>query len=190
MITDWRFLIRETRKIDPLLIEKFKKNAQRIGRPVEKAVRDGIPNRRPIRGFEPKVGRGRMAWGVVMPAKATQLKVDTRMRKRGRSIVSVWVLSPAVAMVDQAANARSDGKKTREYNYSRSATGKRRHLVNGQGTAMVRGLNQAPGVKKRNPSRYVWPSALGALNKVNAEMHDLIEQTARKLNAEILRNAK
>jgi hypothetical protein len=186
-ITDWRFLIRETRKIDPALIEKFKKNAKRIGRPVEKAVQSGIPNRRPIRGMQPKVVPGRMTWGTVMPAKSTELKVDTRMRKKGKSIVSVWVNSPATAMADIAQkNGDRSGKLTREYDYSRSPTGKRRHRINGQGSGMVVALNK---YKSHAPSRMVWPSAEKALPAVNAEMYVLLQQTATKINAEIQRNA-
>jgi hypothetical protein len=188
-ITDWRFLIRATRKIDPELVEKFKKNAKRIGRPVEKAVQSGIPNRFPISGMEPKVIPGRMSWGAVIPAKATELQVDTRMRKKGKSIVSVWVNSPATAMADVAYQlGKRDGKLTREYNYSRSATGKRRHRVNGQGSGMVVALNKAR-LKSRDPSRMVWPSAEKALPAVNAEMYTLIQQTSSRINAETARNA-
>lgn len=188
-ITDWRFLIRETRKIEPALVEKFKKNAKRIGRPVEKAVQQGIPKRAPIRGMQPKVIPGRMTWGAVLPARATELKVDTRMRKRGKSIVSVWVNSPATAMAD-VANKVGDrsGRLTREYDYSRSPTGKRRHRINGQGSGMVVALNKA-GLKKSDPSRMVWPSAEKAIPAVNIEMYALIDQTANTLNAEIRRNA-
>jgi hypothetical protein len=188
-ITDWRFLIRATRKIDPELVEKFKKNAKRIGRPVERAVKNGIPNRFPISGMQPKVIPGRMSWGAVVPAKATELQVDTRMRKKGKSIVSVWVNSPATAMADVAYQlGKRDGKLTREYNYSRSATGKRRHRVNGQGSGMVMALNKA-SLKKKDPSRIVWPSAEKALPAVNAEMYNLIEQTSNRINAETARNA-
>lgn len=189
-ITDWRFLVRETRKVDPALVEKFKKNAKRIGRPVERAVQSGIPNRAVIRGMQPKVIPGRVTWGAVLPAKSTELKVDTRMRKRGKSIVSVWVNSPATAIAD-VANKLGDrsGRLTREYDYSRSPTGRRRHRINGQGSGMVVALNKATGVKKRSPSRMVWPSAEKALPAVNVEMAALINQTAERINAEIRRNA-
>lgn len=186
-VTDWRFLIRETRKIDPALVEKFKRNAKRIGRPVEKAVQSGIPKRFPITGMEPKVIPGRMTWGTILPARATELKVDTRMRKRGKSIVSVWVNSPATAMADiaQKVGDRS-GKLTREYSYSLSPTGRRRHRINGQGSGMVKALNK---FKSHAPSRMVWPSAEKALPAVNVEMYALINETANSLNAEIRRNA-
>jgi len=189
-ITDWRFLVRETRKVDPRLIETFKKNAKRIGRPVERAVQSGIPNRFPIRGMQPKVIPGRMTWGTVLPARATELKVDTRMRKKGKSIVSVWVNSPATAMGDLAKRGgRMDGKLTRVSPYSKSPTGKRRHTVNGQGRHMVAALAGGSGFKRSQPSRMVWPSAQQALPEVNAKMYALVEQTARQINAEIKRNA-
>lgn len=188
-ITDWRFLIRSTRKIDPALIETFKKNAKRIGRPVERAVQAGISNRFPIRGMEPKVIPGRVTWGTKVAAKTTELRVDTRMRKKGRSIVSVWAMSPAVAIADVANQlGKRDGKLTKSYKYSRSATGERQHRVNGQGSGLVVALNKAK-LKKSDPSRIVWPSAEKALPAVNVEMNLLIDNTASRLNAEIARNA-
>jgi len=190
MITDWRFLIRETRKIDPALIKRFQANAKEIGRPVEDAIRKGIPSRRPMRGFEPKVVPGRSTWGGTMPVGTTLLKVDTRIRKKGRSIVSVWVMSPAVALADMAKNRGRNGRKTREYKYSRSATGYRRHTVNGQGQAMINRLQTTSGMKSKNPSRFLWPSALHSMSAVNIKMHSLIEQTARRLNVEIANGAK
>lgn len=188
-ITDWRFLIRETKKIEPAVMANFKANALEIGRPVENAIKKAIPNRRPIRGMEPKVIPGRLAWGAVVPVKTTELRVDTRIRKKGKSIVSVWVMSPAVAMADLAKNPTSKAR-TKEYRYSRSKTGLRSHKINGQGKAMADALSQASGVLSRNPSRYTWPGAISALNTVNAKMLALVNQTASRINAEILRNAK
>lgn len=188
-ITDWRFLVRETRKIDPNLIEKFKKNAKKIGRPVERAIKGGIPNRAPIRGMQPKVVPGRMTWGAVVKPKETELKVDTRMRKKGRSIVSVWVQSPAVAMADMAKNlGNRDGRLTNYYEYSGAPEGYRQHRVNGQGSGMVKALNKSK-LRSSKPSRMVYPSAEKAVPTVNAEMNVLIEQVATRLNAEIRRNA-
>lgn len=190
LVTDWRFLVRETRKIDPSLIKQFKANAKEIGRPVEDAVRKGIPSRRPMRGFEPKDVPGRLTWGGRMPVTKTQLKIDTRIRKRGKSIVSVWVMSPAVVLADMAKNRGRSGRKTREYPYSKSPTGYRRHTVNGQGQAMINRLQTTSGMKAKNPSRFVWPSALAALGNVNHKMYQLIDQTSRRLNAEIRNGAK
>lgn len=188
-VTDWRFLVREVRKIDPRLTAKFKNRAKEIGKPVENAIKKAIPSKIDVRGMQPKVIPGRMSWGGPVNARKTSLKIDTRIKKRGKSIVSVWVWSPAVAMLDMAKNAgRGDGGDTREYPYSRSRTGTRTHRVNGQG----RGLLQAAGQSKKliraeRPSRVVWPAAWTALPEVNAEMNKLIESEARRINAEMRR---
>jgi hypothetical protein len=188
-LTDWRYLIRETKRIDPRVLASFRDNARDLGRPVEAAVQKAIPNRRPLSGMQPKVIPGRLAWGAVVPAKQTEIKVDTRIRKKGRSIVSVWVMSPAVAMVDMARKQGSKGI-TSEYDYSRSPTGKRRHRINGQGKAMIKGVSASNGVRSRNASRYAWPSAIASLNIVNAKMLALVNRTANQINAEIMRNIK
>jgi hypothetical protein len=57
-LTDWRYLVRETRKIEPASIETLKRNAMRIGRPVEKKIQQGITNKYAIRGMQPKVVPG------------------------------------------------------------------------------------------------------------------------------------
>jgi hypothetical protein len=188
-VTDWRFLVREVRKIDPRLTAKFKANAKEIGKDVENEIKRAIPSKIDIKGMQPKVIPGRMSWGGKVSAQKTSLKIDTRIKKRGKSIVSVWVWSPAVAMLDMAKNAgRGDGGDTREYPYSRSKTGTRTHRVNGQG----RGLLQAAGKSKKliraeRASRVVWPAAWKALPEVNARMNKLIESEARRINAEMRR---
>lgn len=189
LVTDWRFLIRETRKIEPRLIRQFKKDALKIGRPVDNAVKKGISARAVIRGMKPRVVPGRTSWGGNnVPVKQTRLQVNTKIYKKGKGIVSVWVDSPAVTIADMA-NRRGPNKITREYEYSRSATGKRRHYVNGQGSAMVQALRKSTKTKKRDISRIVYPSAEKALPTVNAKMIALITSMSQKINSEIVRSA-
>lgn len=189
MVTDWRFLIRETRKIEPRLIRQFKKDALKIGRPVDNAVKKGISARAVIRGMKPKVIPGRVSWGGNgVNVRSTDLKVNTKIYKKGVGIVSVWVQSPAVAIADMANN-RGPNKYTREYEYSRSATGKRKHYVNGQGSAMVQALRKSTKTKKRDISRIVYPSAEKALPTVNVKMIALITSMSQKINSEIVRSA-
>jgi hypothetical protein len=190
LLTDWRFLIRETRKIEPAMVDNFKVNAKRIGRPVEKAVQAGITNRYAISGMQPKVIPGRLTWGGKVPPKKTELRVDTRLRKKGKSLVSVWVMSPAVAVFDVARKyGKYDGAQTEEYDYSRSPTGRRSHLRNGQGRHMVDAMDRSRARKQVNRSRVVWPSGLKAVPQANAEILKLMDSTAKNINSEIVRNA-
>lgn len=188
-VTDWRFLVRELRKVDPKLISKFKANAKQIGKPVENAVKRAIPRTIDVRGMVPKVVPGRMTWGTGVAANKTSMKIDTRLRKKGKSIVSVWAWSPALAMLDMAkTGGRMDGKLTREYEYSKSPTGTRRHRVNGQGKGMIRGIQKSKKLKRANePSRVVWPAAEKSLPEVNVQMNKLISSVSTSINAELRR---
>lgn len=186
--TDWRIFVRELREVDPKLLKQFRIKAIDIGRPVEAKIKAGIRPVRPITGMTPKTVPGRTAWGAFIPRDKTQVKADTRIRKRGKSIVSVWAYSPAVAIADQArVGGRGDGKLTREYDYSLSPTGKRQHRINGQGRGMVKALETSHLVARKSPSRIVWPAAEKALPAVQAKMMDLIAEESKKINATLLR---
>lgn len=189
--TDWRLMVRELRKVDPKLLTKFRQKATDIARPVESKIKGGIRSVPPITGMTPKTVPGRTTWNAVVPRDKTKIKADTRIRKAGKSIVSVWAYSPAVAIADQArVGGRGDGKLARngkEYDYSRSFTGKRTHRVNGQGKGMVKALNQSKFVNRRDPSRIVWPAAEKALPAVQEKMKNLIEEESQKINATLLR---
>jgi hypothetical protein len=184
-VTDWRFLVRELRKVDRKLVAKFKTKAREIGKPVENAIKSGIPNKFPITGMKPKVVPGRVTWGAVQHPKKTSLKVDTRIKRKngGTSIVSVWVWSPATIIADLAKNERSNGRLTREYEYSLSPTGTRRHRINGQGAGMIQALNKSGLPRKTKPSRMVYPSAAKALPVASTKMTKLIDEASQEINA-------
>ena len=186
--TDWRVMVRELREVDPKLLKEFRAKATEIARPVDNKIKSGIRPVPPITGMFPKTVPGRTAWNAFVPRDKTKIKADTRIRKAGKSIVSVWAYSPAVAIADQArVGGRGDGKLTREYDYSLSPTGRRRHRVNGQGKGMVKALEKSHFVVRKSPSRYVWPSAEKAVPAVQAKMLDLIEDQSKKINATLLR---
>lgn len=189
MVTDWRFLIRETRKIEPRTIAKFKAKALEIARPVDNAVKRGISKRAVITGMKPKVMPGRVSWGGNgVDVRKTDIKVNTKIYKKGVGIVSVWVQSPSVAIADMA-NRRGPNKFTRSYPYSRSKSGMRKHYVNGQGSGMVQALRKSTKVRNRDISRIVYPSAEKALPTVNKKMLVLIESVSQQINSEIVRSA-
>lgn len=189
-LTDWRFLIRQTRKVEPKTIESFQRNAAKIARPVESKIKQGITNKYAITGMQPKVVPGRLTWGGIVPPKSTMIKVDTRLRKKGKSIASVWVMSPAVAVFDVAHKyGKYDGTDTKRYKYSRSKDGYRTHKRNGQGRHMVDAMDRSPARKQVSRSRIVWPSGLAAVPQANAQMLALIDNVAGRINAETQRNA-
>lgn len=189
-ITDWRFLAKELRKVEPRVMSRFKREAKQIGKPVENAIKKAVPNKIDVRGMQPKVIPGRMAWGSGVSARKTSMVINTKSYKRkGTSIVSIWAWSPALAMLDMAKKiGKANGGDTREYPYSKSRTGFRRHRINGQGRGMLEAVGQSKKLQRVDrPSRIVWPAAWKAIPEVNAEMNKFIESEARKINAEMRR---
>lgn len=181
IVTDYRDIIKELRKIEAGLPKALRAEIKAIAKPVASAVSSAIPADLPtsgvhkkrkqntISGFTPLVVPGRLTWGAnsqngnIKPKTVKFSYRPSRRLKQGRSgfvsLASLEVPNAAVVMADMAGKSNKYTNKrpqTREYPYSRSATGKRRHKINGQGIAMIRAL-------KRRPSRYVYPAAEGAM---------------------------
>lgn len=199
-MNDFAYIARELRKIDPKLVSRFRANAKEIARPVNKEIKAAIPRSAPIKGMKKAVEPGRLTWNNRLSARNTTIKVNTKIRKRGKnnSIVSVWTNSAATQMADLAnKGGRMDGKKTREYPYNQyvPGTGKyvrkmRRHRVNGQGKAMVEKLQSGPRGIRGNTSRMVWAGAEKAIPQVNMEFIRLIRITEAQINANLRAGSK
>lgn len=199
-MNDLNFIVRELRKIDPKLVTKFRANAKELAQPLKKAIQESIPSGAPIRGMRKRIEPGRLTWNNKLSARNTTIKVNTKIRKRGKnnSIVSVWANSPATQLADLSAKGgRGDGKLTRRYPYNQyiPATGEyrkkmRRHRVNGQGTAMVEKLQSGPKTLRGRTSRMVWKGAEGALPRVNQNFIMLITSVEAKINATLRAGSK
>lgn len=179
VVTDYRDIIKELRKIEAGLPKALRTEIKAIAKPVASAVSSNIPASPPtsgvhkryggVSGFTPIVIPGRLTWGAnsqngnIKPKTVKFSYRPSRRLRQGKSgfvsLASLEVPNAAVVMADMAGKSNKYTNKrpqTREYPYSRSATGKRRHKINGQGIAMIRAL-------KRRPSRYVYPAAERAM---------------------------
>jgi hypothetical protein len=90
-------------------------------------------------------------------------------------------------MADLAGSSRKyiDNKSvTREYSYSRSATGKRVHRINGQGRAMIQALSRRNSGNGR--SRFVYPAADKAIPSVLPKMNAALQRAYDKINRRML----
>lgn len=203
-LTDYNDLIRELNRIQPTLVKGLQKDYKRIAKPVQTAVKTGIPvapptsgihHKNPQRnrsGFYPVVMPGRVTWGANYQNKSRPVrsvfietpavsKASRTMKRFGTGAFSVARLRVNNAAVVLADMAGSSGKyidkypRTREYDYSRSKTGKRRHRINGQGRAMIRALGG-------KPSRFAWPGANKALPKAKAETKTVLAKAFTVIN--------
>jgi len=201
-LTDYNDLIRELNRVQPSLINQMKKDYRKIAKPVQTAVKSGIKSEPPTTGrhvsrpqntasgFIPLVIPGRLTWGansqnknkrvdsvlIKTPSEKKAKRIYSRNGTDAASVARLQVDNAAVVMADMA---RKTGKSrmTREYPYSGSRTGTRRHKVNGQGTGMIRALN-----KHGTASRFVWPAAETALPKAKEESKIVLNKAITAIN--------
>jgi hypothetical protein len=208
-ITDYEELIRELNRIHPTLVDQLRKEYREIAKPVQSAVKSAIPlnpptsgvhkkkPQRSISGFYPRSIPGRLSWGAnsqnrmrearsvgIQTLTATRAKRNMRYNKMTQAAIArLKVDSAATVMADLAGSSRKyvDNKSvTREYSYSRSATGKRVHKINGQGRAMIDALNRRNRSQER--SRFVYPAADKAIPAMLPKMRSALQRAYNTVN--------
>jgi hypothetical protein len=203
-ITDYKDLIRELNKVQPGLVKQMQKDFKEIAKPVQSAVKSNIPTNPPtsgihkkrpqrtVSGFYPRVIPGRLTWGAnsqnkgksprsVMIETPSVAKAARAMKRAGvnaSSIARLRIDNAAVVMADMAGKSGKyidKRSRTNEYKYSRSATGVRRHKINGQGKGMIRALGS-------KASRFVWPAAERAVPKTFAQSRRSLQKAYDEIN--------
>jgi len=208
-ITDYQELIRELNRIQPTLVKQLRKEFRQIAKPVQTAVKSAIPldpptsgvhKKKPQRttsGFRPVTVPGRLSWGAnsqnrmrqarsvgIQTFSATRAKRSMKFnRMNATSIARLKVDSAATVMADLAGSSRKyvDSKSvTREYAYSRSATGKRVHRINGQGRSMIEALDRRNRSSTR--SRFVYPAASKAIPSMLPKANQSLQRAFNIVN--------
>jgi len=188
LITDYNGIVKELRKIDPETLKWMRTESKALAKPLQSAVRASIPNTPPLSGMRPKIGKGRVAWGVGKPAKSVLIQTP-RAKGKGeyRSIVRIAVMSAGTVLADMAgASGKYNGarKWTRVYKYSRSKTGSRFHsLTPQQGLNFAMNLDRGKGVKQSHASRFVWPAAEQALPAIVDQGQKIVDKAINVINS-------
>lgn len=207
-ITDYNELIRELNRVQPTLVKQLQKDYKKVAKPVQTAVKGAIPVNPPTSGihrnrpsssrsgFYPVAVPGRLTWGanyqnknkpvksvlIQTPSPNKARRAFSRYKTTSFSIARLAVDNAGVVLADMAGKSNKYTNKnafTREYDYSLSKTGKRRHKINGQGRAMIRALGG-------RASRYAWPSAEKALPKAKAETKIILQSTYSVINRRLV----
>lgn len=205
-LTDYNELIRELNRVQPTLVGQLQKDYKQIAKPVQTVVKSGIPADEPTSGrhvsrpqntrsgFIPIAKPGRLTWGANYQNNNKQVKsvlIQTPSEKKAKrtysknktdaaSIARLKVDNAGVVLADMAGKSGkyiNKRPRTREYDYSRSKTGKRTHRINNQGSGMIRALD-----KKGKASRFVWPSAEKALPKAETQSRLVLQKAYSVIN--------
>lgn len=208
-ITDYEELIRELNRIQPTLVKQLRKEYRQIAKPVQAAVKADIPINPPtsgvhkkkrqntVSGFYPRTVPGRLSWGAnsqnrmrdarsvgIQTFSATRAKRNMKYNKMSAAAIArLKVDSAATVMADLAGSSGKYVNKkavTREYSYSRSATGKRIHKINGQGESMIQALDRRKSGGGR--SRFVYPAADKSIPSVLPKMNSALQRAYDTVN--------
>ena len=188
--SDINYMFKVLGTIDTGHVKKLRQRAKVIAKPIQVAVRRGIPNKPPISGMIPKVIPGRLTWGTGKPAKSVTIQTPRlKVKAKYNSIARVRTWSAAVGIADMAGRSRRSMNKyefTREYPYSRSPSGYRKHRITPNGSRQfISNLGFGRGIKKNSASRIVWPSGESALPEAKAKMVVVLNEYYNIVNAQI-----
>lgn len=187
-VSDVRELQKRLKAIEPRLRTEFVREVKAIGKPVESAIKSGIPPVAPLSGMN---STGRMGWGVGVAANKTQINFRTKSTGRylTTSLLRVRVMSPATIVSDMA------GKSGRFIGSGYKGSGETRDfdrkLRNGAVITVKRRTSREAGEKfVRNLSanlgatisRFVYPSAEKSMPGVEAEVNKVLARAYDRIN--------
>lgn len=193
--SDYKWLVRELNKIEPELTKELKQNLKRIAEWPRTAIRESIPSGPPLRGMRRVLSPVGKTWNTRRRANTVTVKMKSPKRgatgvgTKDMAIIQLQVVSPATIIADMAGRggmkSSINGQKTDWYVYPQAQgttentrPGLRRHTVNGQGYAMIRGLGE-------QPSRYVYPAVEDAMPEFFEEFTDVIEDARQVIERKI-----
>jgi hypothetical protein len=171
-------VIRDLNNLDKDLLRQMRREIITEIRPLYSVIKSSIPSTRPLSGFD---HNGRTSWNK--PVRVTG-KVSYRTRQGRNSLVSIRTSSAAVELADMAGkrNKFDVGREGSHSGFSAEYTirgRRRRHRLNGQGAAMVRGLGGTP-------SRYVWPAVEQFRPLLTQKIKTIVDNYAEIVNRKLL----
>ena len=206
-VTDYRFIVRELRKIEPQLAKDLRQNIRKAMKPWQAEVSRSIPvaEKQPT-GMVTKIGRLSWETNTRQPVSADKVLVDTRApRQRKDSLTTGWaklrIMSPSVVLADMAgrsgkyiglrklaAGTRKNSMEVKSgkykgqmgyaYTYKNGVSGRIHRNTGGQG----RGLISALGKK---PSRYGWPAATKNAHLIRREINKIFDDSLTLINSRL-----
>ena len=154
-VLEVREIQKRLKAIEPRLRTELVREVKSIAKPLESDIKAAIPSVAPLSGMAKD--RGRLGWGVGVPANKTQIQFRTSAGGKSltTSLVRVKVSSPATVLADMAGRSgRFVGQGRR--NDNATASEKRRNASPAKGAKFIESLNNALG---HGASRMAWPAA-------------------------------
>jgi hypothetical protein len=191
IISDYNWILKQLTSINKELPKQLKRDYREAAKPVQQEIQRAIRSnplgrRGRMSGFRQVAVPGRLAWGVGKPPASALIRVP-RPNSRGKSlaIAQVSVGSPATVLADMAgkSNKITGGDRlTRDYRYSKSRTGTRRHKITTLGSyKFISNLNIKFGTAGE-ASRVIYPAADIARPNARKEIAESTDRAVQLIN--------
>lgn len=200
---DVKLMVKKLKEIEPGLAKEYRKEINRIAKPVADEIRKRIPNQPPLSGMgftvrriSPVTGEtsyyvneGRLNWigngkfnesARGKPKGPKSLTVSSAVKPSGRSattpIAKVIINSPAVSMADMAGRKTNGrmGARSREYTY-RKRNGE---IVRRRHSVNGQGRKMIEELTSRygRASRFGWPALEKQVDRVALEIDKVLQK--------------
>jgi hypothetical protein len=170
--------------VEPEMYKQFRKDIRKLAAPAVSSIKSNVPSVSPFMGGKDGMTHsGRTAWSA--PRVTVSITPNQRSKALGSTTANLVAIltrgSSGQGLVIADMAGRGGGKTTRDvtrpYAYK---GGTRTHRVNGQGQALIRGL-------QKRPSRFVYPAIERQLPAIRVAVASSIEEMAKTINAKISR---
>jgi hypothetical protein len=172
------------RLVEGTIVTAARRDLRSAAEPVATNIMSWIPDSPPLSGMK---HTGRTSWDRSNIKATVRTNFSKRAAKNEHSIVSIWVGgkkgtkgAAGLQIADMAGKRNQTSRgETREYT-RRGRTQK--HMVNGQGAALINNL----GARYATPSRFVWRGAMSQLPKIRSDVLVILEKVSAELNAKLV----
>ena len=172
------------RLVEGTIVTTARRDLKNAAEPVATNIMSWIPDSPPLSGMK---HTGRTSWDKSNIKATVRTNFSKRAAKNEHSIVSIWVggkkgtKGAAGLQIADMAGKRNQTSRGETDPYTRRGR-TQKHMVNGQGAALINNL----GARYATPSRFVWRGAMSQLPKIRSDVLVILEKVSAELNAKLV----
>ena len=172
------------RLVEGTIVTAARRDLRSAAEPVATNIMSWIPDSPPLSGMK---HTGRTSWDRSNIKATVRTNFSKRAARNEHSIVSIWVggkkgtKGAAGLQIADMAGKRNQTSRGETREYTRRGR-PQKHMVNGQGAALINNL----GARYATPSRFVWRGAMSQLPKIRSDVLVILEKVSAELNAKLV----
>lgn len=183
VIYDVKGLLKDLEALQPGLRKELVREVKKPAKPIVDNIKRHIPSVAPLSGMRTE---GRLGWGSGKPANQVQIKFRSGRSRRSAitALVSIWITSPATAMVDVAGKGSLRKAKTLTGNYGYKGS-YRKHAIRRGAKGMNGGQSFVRNLRSRNANDFIYPAVGDSIDDAQEQVKLIIDRYAKMVNRKL-----